>query len=472
MLYKQKLCMPALRLCLSLVVAMTLLASLGLSPAIGQPAASSADLIATLLPKVVNLSVTKYAKTPAAAGNMSSQPSIKEEKTQASGFIIDPSGLIVTNRHAVSDAGDITVILDDGTHLQGRVVAAATQSDIALLQVDAGRSLPSAEFGDSDKLRPGDSVYVIGNTFGLGSTVTSGIVSALDRNTLESEASSFIQIDAAINRGNSGGPVFNARGEVIAVGTALYSTSPDLGFVGIGYAIPGNDVRFTVDRLRANGEVRLGWIGVHVQPVSADIAAAVGLASPSGSIVIDVGENTPAAHAGLSIGDIILKVGARAAPEPRVLNREIAESSIGSRVALTIWSAGGLQVLPVTIGKSPANSTGAKTSKAEARQKGRVARDDLGLVMGPITEDIRRRLGLVVVPPTGVAIREVVPNSLAADHGLVSGTLILNIDRQLVASPSDVQQRIDAARRDRRSFILLLLEGKSGLHWVSLPLST
>jgi serine protease Do len=244
--YKQTLRMPALRLVLGLVVAMALLASPGLSPAIGQPAASSADLIATLLPKVVSLSVTKYEKTPAAAGNMSSQPSIKEEKTQASGFIIDPSGLIVTNRHAVSDAGDITVILDDGTHLQGRVVAVATQSDIALLQVDAGRPLPSVEFGDSDKLRPGDAVYVIGNPFGLGSTVTSGIVSALDSDTLESEASSFIQIDAAINRGNSGGPVFNVRGEVIAVGTALYSTSPDSCFVGIGYAIPGNDVRFTV----------------------------------------------------------------------------------------------------------------------------------------------------------------------------------------------------------------------------------
>jgi len=170
------------------------IALLGSSPAIGQPARSSADLIAGLLPEVVNLSLTKYEKTHAAPGNMASQPAVKEEKTQASCFIIDPPGLIVTNRHAVADAADIMVILNDGTHLRGTVLAAATQSDIALLKVNAERPLPSVRFGDSDELRPGDPVYVIGNPFGFGSTVTSGIVSALDRQMPESGAGSFIQI--------------------------------------------------------------------------------------------------------------------------------------------------------------------------------------------------------------------------------------------------------------------------------------
>jgi len=446
-------------------------ALLGFSPAIGQPTTSSANLIAGLLPEVVNLSLTKYEKTPAAPGNMTSQPAVKEEKTQASGFIIDPSGLIVTNRHAVSDAADIMVTLNDGTQLRGTVLAAATQSDIALLKVDAERPLPAVRFGDSDELRPGDPVYVIGNPFGFGSTVTSGIVSALDRQMPESGAGSFIQIDAALNRGNSGGPVFNPRGEVVAISTALYSPAPETGFVGIGYAIPADDARFIINQLRTQGHARLGWIGGHVQPVTADIAAAVGLATPTGSIVLDVGDGTPAAHAGLSTGDIILKVGDRVAPKPLILNREIEQSPIGSTASLTIWRAGAQQVLPVTIGESPADTTGPKAGAGAVQQEVRVVRDDLGLVVGPITEEIARRLGLAAVPRVGVAVSQVVANSVAADHGLMPGTLILNIDRQPVTSSTDMQQRIDAARRNRQGFILLLVQGQSGLHWVSLPLA-
>jgi serine protease Do len=460
--------MPSLRWCLSL--SCVVLALLRFSPAISRPAPSSADLIAGLLPEVVNLSLTKYEKTPAAAGNMTSQPSIKEDKTQASGFIIDPSGLIITNRHAIADAADIMVILDDGTHLRGTVLAAATQSDIALLKVDAERPLHTVRFGNSDELRPGDPVYVIGNPFGFGSTVTSGIVSALDREMQESGAGSFIQIDAALNRGNSGGPVFNPRGELVGISTALYSPAPETGFVGIGYAIPSNDARFIIDQLRTQGHVRLGWIGGRVQPVTEDIAAAVGLSTPTGSIVLEVGDGTPAAHAGLNVGDIILKVDNRAAPKPLILDREIEQSPIGSTVALTIWRAGTQQVLQVTIGESPADNTGPKAGARVVQQEVHVARDDLGLVVGPITEEITRRLGLAAVPSVGVAVRGVVANSVAADHGVGPGMLLLNINHQPVTSSADVQQWIDTARHERRSFILLLLEGESGLRWVSLPL--
>lgn len=464
--------MPALPSCLNLLcMVLAAVALLGASPAIGQPATPGADLITGLLPKVVNLSLTKYVKAPAAPGNMTSQPSITRERTQASGFIIDSSGLIVTNRHAVADAADIMVILDDGTHLRGTVLAAATQSDIALLKVNADRPLPTVRFGDSDELRPGDPVYVIGNPFGFGSTVTSGIVSALDRETPESGAGSFIQIDAALNRGNSGGPVFNRHGEVVAISTALYSPAPETGFVGIGYAIPSDDARFIINQLRTEGRARLGWIGGDVQPVTADIATAVGLATPTGSIVLDPGDGTPAAHAGLGSGDIILKVGDRAAPKSLILNREIEQSSIGSRVTLTIWRAGALQVLPVVIGESPADTTGPKAGAGAAQQEVRVTRDDLGLVVGPITEEISHKLGLAAVPSAGVAVSRVVARSVADDHGIAPGTLILNIDRQPVKSSADVQQRIDTARRDRRTFILLLVQDRSGLHWVSLPLS-
>ena len=402
---------------------------------------------------------------------MTSQPSIKRGETQASGFIIDPSGLIVTNRHAVADAADIMVMLDDGTKLAGRMLAAAPQSDIALLKVDADRPLPSVRFGDSNELRPGDTVYVVGNPFGFGSTVTSGIVSALDRDMPESGAGSFIQIDAALNHGSSGGPVLDLRGEVVAISTALYSPAPETGFVGIGYAIPVNDALFIINQLRTQGHVRLGWIGGHLQPVSADIAAAVGLATPTGSIVLDVGAGMPAAQAGLSAGDIILKIGNRTAPTPLIVNREIEQSPIGSTVALTIWRAGGLHVLPATVGESPADTDGPQTGAAAVQQQVRAVDDHLGLLVGPITEEISHRLGLTAVPSAGLPISRVMANSVAAEHGVVPGTLILNIDRQPVTSSADVTHLIDAARRSGRGFILLLVEDQSGLHWVALPLS-
>ncbi len=442
----------------------------GLSPAIAQPAASAADLIATVLPEAVNISVTNVEKTPVVAGNMESHPSVKQEKAEAAGFIIDPSGVIVTNRHAVADAADITVILHDGTRLGATVLASATQSDIALLQVHADRPLPAARFGDSDKMRPGDPVFLIGNPFGLQSTVTSGIVSAVDRNTTQSESTSFMQIDAPLNRGNSGGPVFNAKGEVIAVGTALLSASADSGSVGLGYAIPANDVRFVVDRLRADGHFSQGWIGAYVQPVNADIAAAVGLAKPAGSIVVAVSNDTPAAHAGLSVGDVILKVGDKAVDEPRMLNRDISESGVGSTIVLAVWRDGALQAMPVVVGQSPPDQGATKIVRQQGPQQRPRMRGDLGLVVGPITDDIWRKLGLTGPPRAGVAVNEVVANSVAADRGIAPGSLILNVDRQPVASSSDLQQSIEAARNEQRRFILVLIQDQQGLHWVPLPL--
>lgn len=445
---------------------------MGLPPAIAQPPASDADLLATILPESVNISVLNIEKTPVVSSNMASRPSVKQEKAEAAGFIIDPSGLIVTNRHAVADAADIFVTLYDGTRLRGTVVAAATQSDIALLQVHADRPLAAARFGDSDKIRPGDRVFLIGNPFGLASTVTSGIVSAVDRNTTQSESTSFMQIDASLNKGNSGGPVFNAKGEVVAVGTALLSASGDSGSIGLGYAIPANDVRFVVDRLRADGHVNQGWIGAYVQPVNTDIAAAVGLAKPVGSIVVAIHNDTPAAHAGLGVGDIILKVGDKAADGPRLLNRDIAESRVGSTIGLGVWRDGALQVVPVVVGRPPADQGVTQPAIQPAPPQQPVLRDDLGLIVGPITDEIWRKLGLASAPRAGVAVNEVVANSVAAERGIVPGSLILNVDRRPVTSSSGLQQRIDAARNDRRSFVLVLIQDQQGLRWVPLPLQT
>ncbi len=465
--------MAALRSWLTIAGAVLVTTLSGISPANAQSDARSdatiADQLATVLPSVVNLAVTKYITTPAVPGNIASQPSVKQDKTEASGFIIDPSGLIVTNRHAVANAADVIAILNDGTRLRATLLAAADQSDIALLTVDAGRPLPALAFGDSDRLRPGDGVFAIGNPFGLGGTVTSGIVSALDRNTTESEAGSFIQIDAAINHGNSGGPVVDVNGAVIGIGTALFTTASESGSVGISYAIPSDFARFIVNQLRSDGHAVLGWIGAHVESVTGDIAAAVGRVTPGGSIVLSIDPGSPAALAGLSAGDVILKIGGEPVEEPRILNRIIAESRVGSTVGLTIWRGGALQMVPVVIGQAPPPQVGAQTVIPEGQAPGRVVRDDLGLIVGPVTDNIRHRLGLAATA-IGVAVRTVVAHSAAADRGIQAGSLILNIDRLPVLQPPDVQRRIDAARRERRQFVLVLIEDAEGLRWVSLPL--
>ena len=221
-------------------IAAAILVQLTLFPARAElPAASTADLIATLQPAVVNISIVRYVRTEAPEGNMVGQATIAEHRIQGSGFFIDSAGIIVTNKHVITDAGDIIVILHDTTRLRASVAATATQSDIALLKVNTGRAVPTVTFGDSDDMRPGDPVFVIGNPFGLGSTVTAGIVSALDRNVVESQSGSFFQIDAALNPGNSGGPVFDKNGKVVGVSTALVNPGNENSSVGLGLAIPG-----------------------------------------------------------------------------------------------------------------------------------------------------------------------------------------------------------------------------------------
>jgi serine protease Do len=432
---------------------------------------SAADLIATLQPAVVNISIVKYVRTGAAEGNMAGQTMIAEHRIQSSGFFIDSSGIIITNKHVITDAGEIVVVLHDSTRLKASVLASAAQSDVALLKVNAGKAVPTVTFGDSNGMRPGDPVFIIGNPFGLGSTVTAGIISALDRNTVESQSGSFFQIDAALNPGNSGGPVFNKDGAVVGVSTALVTSGNESGSVGLGLAIPGNDVRFIVDRLRDHGRVQLGWIGAHVQQVTADIASAVGVPAVIGSIITGVEDDSPAARAGLNDGDIILKVANQDVIGPRSLNRMIASSKIGSVAELVIWRDGSQQTVPVAIEESQEDSALSKSATSQTSEAARIVRRDLGLVLGPVTGRVRAKLG-VTPQQTGVVVEDVVTNSVAADRGIAVGSLIVNVHRQSVASPADVQLRIDAARTEHRSFVLMLVRSTQGLRWMALPLDS
>ncbi len=432
-----------------------------------QPA--PADLIATLLPAVVNITITVHSTAGPVEGNMVSQPTESDRTDQSSGFFIAPSGLLVTNRHAIAGASEIIVSLHDKTRLKACVLAVAAQSDVAVLKVVPHMPVATVAFGDSDALRPGDRVFLIGNPLGLGSTVTAGIVSALDRNTEQSGFGSFFQIDAALNHGNSGGPVFNAAGEVVGIATALQSPGSEIGSVGLGLAIAGRDARLVVDRLLTEGGLRLGWIGAHIQPVTAEIAAAVQLPAATGSIVTVVDDDSPATRAGLVAGDIILKLADDDGTNPRTLNDRIAGTAAGTVVELTLWRNGAQQTVPVVVGESPADKAMTTPPVSPACGAARPDRPDLGLVLAPLTDDARGKLGLRS-HETGVLVSDVLAGTAAGDRAIAPGSVIENVQRRPVAAASDVQAGIAAARQENAPFVLMLVRSAAGLHWVALPL--
>ncbi len=425
-------------------------------------------MIAAVRPEIVDIAILSYATADVETGNMAAQRMTNERRTNGAGFIVDASGIIATNRHTVARAHEIVVTLSDGTRLRASLLAAATQADLALLKVDAGRELAVARFGDSEAMQPGDRVFMVGNPLGLGGTVTSGIVSALDRNTDESQAVSFMQIDAPLNPGNSGGPVFNGAGEVIGVSTALFSPGGESAVsVGLGFAIPSNDANFIIRRLRQDGVLRLGWIGAHVTSVSIGVATALGLRAPSGSIITGIESGSPAAAAGLRNGDVILTIGDDVPAQPRILNRVIGSSPIGGAVNLAIWRDHRRQVVSVAIGESAADKTEAKPAPADLTE--RVDRDDFGLVLGPADSDVRARLALPG-RQTGVLVTNVVPNSPAAKYDITPGAVILNVESEAVETPAEALRLLDAAIAEKREHVLLLIADTHGRRWISLPL--
>ena len=299
---------------------------------------SYADLIGQAWPAVVNITVRAMMPTPSPTGATAGQTAPDQEAQFAgSGFIIDPSGYIVTNRHVVINAYSITVTLSDGTRLPAKVIGHPPAIDIALLKVDAKRPLPMLQFANSEKVNVGDKVLAIGNPLGFGETVTSGIVSALNRNTGESPYDNFMQTDAAINHGNSGGPLLNMEGKVIGVDTELITpNAASTGSIGLGLAIPSDDVAFAVAELRKYHRVRPGWIGARLQQITRDLAEAFDLASPSGALVAAVDKGGPADGAGLKPGDVIETFDGRVPTDVRALMRMIAESPLGDTAVLTV----------------------------------------------------------------------------------------------------------------------------------------
>lgn len=428
-----------------------------------------AHRIAKLLPTVVNISTHKI--TADKTGDSEQAPP-RIETFAASGFIIDPSGLIVTNRHVVDGAADVTVTLQDGTALPAKVLGTGGATiDVALLQVDPPRRLPTITWGNSDDVRVGDQVLAVGNPLGLGETVTSGIVGAKNRDIMESPFDDYIQTDASINHGNSGGPLFNMKGDVIGVDTALFTTEANGGSVGLGFAIPGNDVQYVVGQLRRFGRLQQGWLGLRAQDLTPNIANALDLSTSLGAIIVGLDPGSPAALGGLRVGDAVLRFGKQQPKDARALARMIVTAPIGSTDPVTVWRDGKLEIIPLTVAEAPQDQPTADAKPAGAVHRARAELPDLGLRTAPMNDQMRAKYKLGA-DTDGVVVTAVAPDSSALQAGLVPGDVIIRVQQSPIGAPADVQQSIDAAREQQRRYVVMLVRHHDSLRWVPLPVGS
>jgi serine protease Do len=382
-----------------------------------------------------------------------------------SGFVVDPSGLIVTNNHVIANAEQITVTLSDDTTLQAEVVGRDAVSDLALLKVEPKAPLPSASWGDSTKARVGDWVLAIGNPFGLGGTVTSGIISATARDIHSGPYDDFLQTDASINRGNSGGPMFNLAGEVIGINTAIFS--PSGGSIGIGFAIPSAFARPIVDHLKASGKVERGWIGARIQPVSEEIAEAVGLDKGRGAMIGAVDPASPAAQAKLLPGDVILAFDGKPIDRSRQLPRLVADTAPDTQVKLSVWRDGKDLEVDIKVAALSPNRPAPPAPEPEKPKPAPIL-DALGLKLAKLTTELRKQFSL---PETakGVVITEVPQNSLGAAQGLRAGDLLVAVGHEAVGSLEDVQQKIAVAKKNGHKNALVRVEREGNTRFIALP---
>ncbi len=394
------------------------------------------------------------------------QPARKMQSL-GSGYIIDPAGIVVTNNHVIEGADEITVRLQDGTEMKAKLIGTDTRTDIAVLQVHPAKPLPSVAFGDSDRSRVGDWVLAIGNPFGLGGTVTAGIVSARGRDINQGPYDNFIQTDAPINRGNSGGPLFNMDGQVIGMNTAIYS--PSGGSIGIGFSIPSDLVKTVVAQLRKYGHARRGWLGVKIQQVTPEIAESLGLKQPGGALVAGVEDNGPAARAHIQNGDVVLKFDGQDIKEMKVLPRIVAETDINKQVDVDVWRDGRMQHVTVTVGELPEAEQASVAAPEKPAQAKPLNLSGLGLSLSPITQDARQKYSLGP-DQKGVLVTSVEGGTTAADNGLKAGDVIVEVSQEDVSNPHDVQTRVERARHDGKANVLVLVQNSDGLRWVPLSL--
>ena len=387
-----------------------------------------------------------------------------------SGFIIDAEGYVVTNNHVIAQAEEIEVILSDGARFDAALIGRDERTDLALLKIEADEPLPVVAFGDSDRVRPGDWVMAVGNPFGLGGTVTAGIVSARGRDLPGGTLIDFLQIDAPINRGNSGGPTFNTEGDVIGVNTAIYS--PTGGSVGIGFAIPSNLARQVVADLREHGKVERGWLGVRIQQVTPDIAEGFGLERAEGALVAAVEPNSPAAEAGFRAGDVILAWNGAKVEALKDLPRLVAATPVEQSVEVSLWRNGKAESFVVTTGSAPAarEVSGLQGPDSEVTEDSpNLSLGDTGLVVADLTEEAREAFG-IAPQIEGVVVIEVAEGSVAQEQGLRKGDVIASLGLEPVTSTQEAARALEDVRAEGRKVVPVLAKRQGGDSFVALPI--
>ncbi|MDQ0394536.1 Do family serine endopeptidase [Labrys monachus] len=396
---------------------------------------------------------------PGAGNGMHGRPRKQFGMALGSGFFISADGYIVTNNHVVDHATEVDVVTDAGKTYTAKVIGVDPKTDLALLKVkDDGGNFPFVELESQHEPRVGDWVLAVGNPYGLGGTVTAGIVSARGRDLNNSTYNDFLQIDAPVNRGNSGGPTFDLSGRVIGVNTAIYS--PSGGSIGIGFAIPAETVARVVSQLKADGKVTRGYIGVQIQPITPDIADSIGLKPASGALIAEVTKNGPAAKAGLQTGEAITAVNGKSVADPRELARAIADIKPGETAELTVWNNGKQESVKVETAKLPGDK---QMAEADSTQDdgGRASVAGLGLQLAPAAT-------VAGAGKAGVVVTDVDPDGAAAET-LRPGDVILDVAGKPVSNVQEVRQILSEARADSKRTVLLRIHNDDGTHFVALP---
>jgi serine protease Do len=381
--------------------------------------------------------------------------------SQGSGFFISEDGYIVTNNHVVDDGAAFTIVMNDGKELDAKLVGKDSRTDLALLKIENPKQkFTYVKFADDEKSRVGDWVVAVGNPFGLGGTVTAGIISARGRDIGSGPYDDYLQIDAAVNRGNSGGPDFNLSGEVVGINTAIFS--PSGGNVGIAFAIPASVAKDVIEKLKDGGTVERGWLGVQIQPVTDDIADSLGLSEASGALVVSPQAGSPGEKAGIKQGDVVTAVNGEPVKDPRDLARRIAAFAPDTTVDVALWREGKATEVKVKLGELPTE----QASAAEGTEE--------DAAPAPAVEQELANLGLSVRPSEdgkGLAIVDVDPDSDAADKGMKAGETITSVNNQEVSSVADVQKVVDQAKKDGRTRALFQVQSESGSRFVALPIN-
>jgi serine protease Do len=427
------------------------------------------DLVAKVMPSVVNIAIEamgQRVKLDESGGDLAYATYVVEYV--GAGSIVDPSGLIITNRHVIKDAYEIDVTLSDGTTFKGQLLGAGSGTDLAILKIDAGRPLPAIDIGNSDEVKVGEKVIAIGNPLGLASSVSAGIVSGVHRTMKSLPQYEFIQTDASINHGNSGGPLINMKGQMIGIDNQIWSDTMGGGSIGLGFAIPSNDAQLILTHVLQYGRPRLGWIGVRVQTVTPRMAEGLQFKEPGGAIIANVAENSPAAEAGLKVGEIVTGIEGKKVNDYRTLDQIVARS-LDETIPVRVWSGGKTRVVEVSVREFPDSPW--VSYKNDKAGPGVVFSKitDAGFEVADLTDELRTRFQLKS-QTTGPIVTVVADNTAASQAGLRRGDVIKKVLTDDVGSRAELEQRLQEMQQRGQRNAVLYVGGLNDARWVTIPL--